>query len=48
MPLPESRIHLTADAAIASVESPRLLRARRVLEIGLFCLPALLISTPWG
>ncbi|WP_152670168.1 O-antigen ligase family protein [Lysobacter capsici] len=48
MPLPESRIHLTADAAIASVESPRLRRARRVLEIGLFCLPALLISTPWG
>ncbi|MGH8083372.1 MAG: O-antigen ligase family protein [Lysobacter sp.] len=31
-----------------TVPSPRERWARRSLEIGLFCLPALLISTPWG
>lgn len=34
--------------AAAGGGSPRERRARRALELGLFCLPALLIATPWG
>lgn len=34
--------------ALAVAELPREAVARRILEIALFCLPALLLSTPWG
>lgn len=34
--------------ALAAAELPREAVARRILEVALFCLPALLLSTPWG
>lgn len=46
---PESALASIAGVDIASGgESPRQRLARRTLEIGLFCLPAMLISTPLG
>ncbi|MEH6422029.1 O-antigen ligase family protein [Pseudomonas sp. CGJS7] len=52
MPHPTAKVSMSgsffAVPAAYQGEPPRQRHARRVLEIGLFCLPALLISTPWG